>query len=190
MRRTAGGWDNDVMPDSPVDSSRVTLRTAVASDVPVLMRWDEDPDVASSGGDDDDFDWAAEVPRDVDWREILIAEADGEAVGVLMLIDAAREETHYWGDVTDAGAWAIDIWIGEERHRSRGLGRQMMEGALARCFGEHGAPVVLIDPLESNTRAIRFYERMGFGHVGPRTFGGDRCRVMRITPGAVQSGRG
>jgi aminoglycoside 6'-N-acetyltransferase len=167
----------------------VVLRRAVTADVPLLERWDEDPDVADSGGDDDNFDWGFEVPREVDWREILVAEADGEAVGVVVLIDAAREETHYWGDSVEPGAWAIDIWIGEERDRSRGIGRQMMEGALARCFGPHGAPVVLIDPLTTNVRAIRFYERMGFSHVGPRRFGEDDCSVMQITPGAPATGR-
>lgn len=181
-------WENDRMSDARAHGPTVTLRRAVPADVALLEQWDADPDVASSGGDDDEFDWVTEVPRDVEWREILIGEAGGEPVGVVVLIDAAREETHYWGEVTDHGAWAIDIWIGEERHRSRGLGRQMMEGALARCFGEHAAPVVLIDPLESNTRAIRFYERLGFEHIGLRTFGEDRCAVMRITPARQSAG--
>lgn len=176
------------MTSAPAEDPVVVLRPAVAADVPLLELWDEDPDVAESGGDDDVFDWAWEVPRSVDWRDILVAEADGEAVGVVVLIDAAREETHYWGDDVEPGAWAIDIWIGEERHRSRGIGRQMMESALRRCFGTHAAPAVLIDPLTTNVRAVRFYERMGFVHVGPRRFGGDDCSVMRITPGALAPG--
>ena len=39
---------------------------------------------------------------------------------------------------------------------------------------------VLIDPLESNVRARRFYERIGFEQVGPRRFGEDDCMVYRL----------
>lgn len=39
---------------------------------------------------------------------------------------------------------------------------------------------VLIDPLASNTRAHRFYERLGFRLVGPRRFGDDDCLVYRL----------
>jgi len=38
----------------------------------------------------------------------------------------------------------------------------------------------LIDPLESNTRALRFYERLGFTFVEHRTFDTDFCRVYRF----------
>ena len=121
-----------------------------------------------------------EVPRSVGWREILVAEEDGRPVGVTVLIDAAREETHYWGDGVDPGAWAIDIWIGDAGDRNRGIGTLMMREAVERCFGAHGATSVLIDPLESNVGAIRFYERFGFVHEGPRRFGDDDCLVMRF----------
>jgi len=35
---------------------------------------------------------------------------------------------------------------------------------------------VIIDPLASNTRAHRFYARLGFRPVGRQTFGADDCR--------------
>jgi aminoglycoside 6'-N-acetyltransferase len=39
---------------------------------------------------------------------------------------------------------------------------------------------VLIDPLASNTRAHRFYERLGFEFVERRRFGADDCFVYRL----------
>ncbi len=157
----------------------VHLRAAVPHDIPLLHEWDHDPDVDASSGDDDDFDWESEVPRDVPWRELLVAEEDGRPVGFLQLIDARDEETHYWGDI-EAGIWAIDIWIGAAADRGRGLGAAMMRLALERCFARPGVHTVLIDPLLRNERAIRFYERIGFEHVGIRWFGDDECAVMRI----------
>jgi aminoglycoside 6'-N-acetyltransferase len=157
----------------------VRLRPATVADIPLLHQWDRDPDVSASGGDDDEFDWEYEVPRDVPWRELLIAEADGEPVGFLQLIDAAEEETHYWGDV-EQGPWAIDIWIGAPKHRGQGIGAEMMRQALDRCFARPGVGHVLIDPLRRNDRAIRFYERIGFTHVGVQWFDTDECAVMRF----------
>jgi aminoglycoside 6'-N-acetyltransferase len=149
-------------------------------DVELLERWDDDPDVAASGGDDDWYDWPAELERgELPWREFLIAQEDGRPIGFVQLIDAAEEESHYWGNDVPAGAWAIDIWIGAPGDRGRGLGAEMMRLALARCFDTHGASEVLIDPLASNDRAIRFYERLGFEFVAARAFGGDDCRVYR-----------
>jgi len=159
----------------------IELRRMRLDDVVMLERWDEDPDVAASGGDSDWYDWPVELARDVDWRELLVAEEDGRPVGFVQLIDAAREDTHYWGAV-EPGPWAVDIWIGAPEDRGRGVGTEMMHQALDRCFRDHGATEVLIDPLTTNLRAIRFYRRLGFTDVGERSFGDDRCLVMRFGP--------
>jgi aminoglycoside 6'-N-acetyltransferase len=39
---------------------------------------------------------------------------------------------------------------------------------------------VLIDPLESNVRAHKFYERLGFRFVEKRAFDKDVCFVYRL----------
>jgi aminoglycoside 6'-N-acetyltransferase len=158
----------------------VGLRAALPDDRALLERWDDQPHVVDASGEDDGFDWAAELPRSVPWRELLIAEEDGRPVGFLQIIDARDEETHYWGDV-EAGTRAIDIWIGEAADLGRGLGTQMMRLAFARCFADPSVHTILIDPLERNADARRFYARLGFEDVGPRRFGGDDCMVMRLT---------
>ena len=148
-------------------------------DVALIERWDADPDVAAFGGGIDWYDWPVELARDVAWRELLIAEETGRPVGFVQLIDAAMEEEHYWGDV-EPGTWAIDIWLGSPADRGRGVGTSVMTIALDRCFDDHGARVVLIDPLITNERAIRFYRRLGFVPVGERWFGDDHCHVHRL----------
>ena len=164
------------------------LRAATLTDLPVLRRWDADPDVIASSGDDGPWDWEAEIAEVVDWREILIGEEDGRPVGVVQIIDPDREATRYWGE-TGPGFRAIDIWIGEAADRGRGLGAGMMRLALARCFAAPEVRAVLIDPLASNTRAHGFYRRCGFRPVGRRVFGTDDCLVHRLDRADWEAGR-
>lgn len=157
----------------------IRLRFATVDDIPILKKWDDDVDVWTSGGEDDSFDWESEIPRQVGWRELLVAEIEGRPIGFVQVIDAAEEETHYWGDV-ELGAMAIDIWIGSADDRNRGFGSQVMRLAADRCFANPSATAILIDPLESNVRACRFYERLGYQFVETRVFGNDKCRVYRL----------
>jgi len=114
-----------------------------------------------------------------EWREQLIAEAAGRAIGFVQIIDPHREETRYWGDA-EAGLRAIDLWIGDAADLGRGYGTTMMRLALARCFADPAVAAVLVDPLVSNVRAHRFYARFRFRNVGRRRFGKDECFVYRL----------
>jgi aminoglycoside 6'-N-acetyltransferase len=156
------------------------LRRATLADLPRLRYWDSKPHVIAATGADEPYDWASELPREVSWRELLIAESEDVPIGILQIIDPAEEESRYWGEA-ESDLRAIDIWIGEEADLGRGCGTQMMTLALDRCFGDAVVKAVLIDPLASNIRAQRFYERLGFMVVERRTFGSDDCLVYRLT---------
>lgn len=154
------------------------LRPATLADLALLRHWDEQPHVIASDPNDD-WHWEIELDRCPDWREQLIAEMDGRAIGFIQIIDPAREESHYWGEIA-ANLRAIDIWIGEATDLGKGYGTAMMQLALARCFADPAVRAVLVDPLVSNTRVHRFYERLGFRCVDRRQFGEDDCFVYRL----------
>lgn len=156
----------------------LSLRPATIADVALLRHWDGQPHVIASDPNDD-WAWEVELTRSPDWREQLIAELDGRPIGFVQIIDPAREESHYWGD-TPEGLRAIDIWIGEEGDLGKGYGTRMMQLTLDRCFADPAVTAVLIDPLAGNTRAHRFYERIGFRFVERRNFGDDACFVYRL----------
>lgn len=157
------------------------LRKASAADAALLRIWDKTQHVIDATGADagSDWNWEAELPRDVTWREFLVGEVAGRAVGFMQIIDAREEETHYWGDV-DPGLRAIDIWLGDAADFGKGYGCAMMRLALARCFADSSVTAVLIDPLVSNAKAHRFYERLGFRRTGRQMFGEDDCFVYRM----------
>ena len=154
------------------------LRRAARDDLPLLRYWDSQPHVIASDPDDD-WAWETELCRDPSWREQLIAEINGKPVGFVQIIDPAEEESHYWGEV-ETGLRALDIWIGEEKNLRQGFGTKIMQLVLSRCFSSPEVDAVIIDPLESNKAARRFYRRIGFRFVEYRWFGNDYCAVYQL----------
>ena len=157
----------------------VNLRPATSADLDLLQHWDEQPHVIASDPNDDWY-WKVELDRTPDWREQLMAELEDRPIGFIQIIDPAREESHYWGDIA-ANLRAIDIWIGEATDLGKGYGTKMMQLALTRCFADPSVTAVLVDPLVSNTRVHCFYERIGFRCVDRRQFGADDCFVYRLS---------
>ncbi len=158
------------------------LRFATPLDEELLCYWDRQPHVIearNSNPNEDDWNWAEELRRSPEWRELLIAEIDTRPIGFMQIIDPAREETHYWGDC-EPNLRAIDIWIGEKLDVGKGYGTVMMRLAIERCFAKPDVKAIIIDPLETNTNAIRFYERLGFRLVEKRLFDEDACLVYRL----------
>lgn len=157
----------------------INLRSATPDDLELLRHWDQQPHVIDSDPNDD-WCWEVELHRSPDWREQLIAELDDRPIGYIQIIDPAREESHYWGHVSE-NLRAIDIWIGERSDLGRGYGTQMMQQALTRCFADPAVVAVLVDPLVSNIRAQHFYKRLGFQYVERRQFGEDDCFIYCLS---------
>ena len=156
----------------------VQLRPVTPADAPLLRRWDREPHVIAAKTHED-WQWESELKVEREWREQFIAEVAGHPIGFLQIMDPEREG-QYWGCI-DSGHRAIDIWIGERAYLNRGYGTQMMELAIERAFTDPSVHTILIDPLESNRAAHRFYERLGFQYVVNRCFGEDRCSVYKLT---------
>jgi aminoglycoside 6'-N-acetyltransferase len=156
----------------------ITLRPANSNDLAILQYWDKQDHVIASDPNDD-WGWEVELARDPAWREQLIAELEGRPIGFVQIIDPAEEDSHYWGEISP-NLRAIDIWLGEKSDLGKGYGTTIMRLAIAKCFAIPTVTAILIDPLASNTRAHRFYERLGFHKIERRQFGDDDCFVYRL----------
>ncbi len=171
------------------------IRQAEATDVPHLDRWDRDPAVIACASDDPEADkafedavWAEEVAANGDVSCYYIAELDGRPIGAMQVIDPHLEPTRYWGEI-EPNLRAVDIWIGDAADRNHGHGRAMMTAVINRCFADPCVTGIVIDPLNSNTEAHRFYQRLGFKIVGRRMFGDDDCLVHRLDRADWRQGR-
>ncbi len=163
----------------------VVLRDARPADRELLETWQARPHVAAAGAGGD-WGWRRELERRPAWREQLIAELDGRAIGFVQIIDPALEDSHYWGSVEN-NLRAIDIWIGEETLLGKGHGSEMMRQALERCFADPAVQAVLVDPLTTNERAHAFYRRFGFEFTEACRFDDDDCCVFRLERNCWQS---
>jgi len=164
----------------------LTIRQATMDDVPTLERWDRDPAVIACATDDPNavqaFEgaiWVQEIGSDSDVSRHYIGELDGRPIGAMQVIDPNLEPQRYWGEI-EANLRAIDIWIGDAADRNQGHGRAMMRAVIDRCFDDPNVTAIVIDPLNSNTDAHRFYQRLGFQIVGRRMFDEDDCLVHRL----------
>lgn len=159
----------------------IILRPSTIADLPILEYWDTQQHIIDSDLDDN-YDWEKELLYEPDWRKQLMAELDGRPIGFVQIIDPALEETHYWGDVPQ-DLRAIDIWIGEASDLGKGYGTTMMRIAINQCFSTPSVSAILIDPLATNVRAHRFYERLGFRFVEQKRLGEDEsdCFVFQLT---------
>lgn len=161
----------------------IALRQATPADLDLLLYWDTKQHVIDADPDDE-WNWVLELQRTPEWREQLIAELDGIPLGMIQIIDPELEGSHYWGAVAP-NQRAIDIWIGEEEHLGKGYGTTMMQLAIERCFQDPAVKNILIDPLKSNVRAHKFYEKLGFQFVEERFFEGTACYVYELRRAGV-----
>lgn len=154
------------------------LRPATINDLKVLQYWETKQHVIDCDPDDD-WNWEYELTRTPVWREQYIAEINANPIGMVQIIDPYLEETKYWGDV-EQNKRAIDIWIGEEDQLNKGYGTEMMRLAIECCFQNDEVTGILIDPLKSNIKAHRFYERLGFIFVEERSFDDVPCYIYEL----------
>ncbi|WP_373495517.1 GNAT family N-acetyltransferase [Aquiflexum sp.] len=161
------------------DSIHIELREARPSDLDILIFWDKQEHNIFADPDEE-WDWESELTKNPEWRLQLMAELNGRPIGFVQIIDPALEESHYWGEVEE-NLRAIDIWMGEAKDIGKGYGTIMMNKSIDICFSDEKVKAILIDPLTINTKAIRFYERLGFEFVEYRRFGESDCSVYQLT---------
>lgn len=92
-------------------------------------------------------------------------EYDGVTIGYVQYYETnARdyEISNILFDEKISKIMAMDIVIGETNFWNRGIGTEVMREIISYLFSQKGADMIWIDPIVSNERAIRWYEKSGF----------------------------
>lgn len=148
--------------------TRITFRPLSRADLPAMLRWLSDPDVARwySEGELSLDNLERQYGRGIDGTDPtdhFIITIDGRDAGFIQayVIDAEPDYARQL-DV-EPGAVGIDLFIGEPAFRGRGWGAPVLRAFVSRVvFGAMRAPVAVIAPDPANERAIRVYARAGF----------------------------
>jgi RimJ/RimL family protein N-acetyltransferase len=102
-------------------------------------------------------DWDDEA-----WCERGIIEFNGRPIGFVQWYEADAETTAVYRLPMGPRYWGIDIFIGEPSMFGRGIGTSEVRMLSNQIRNDHIADVVVIDPHQRNTRAIRSYVKVGF----------------------------
>lgn len=141
-------------------NSPYAFRPVIESDLPQLEAWLQAPETVTWWG------------KPGEQAELLRADLDEPLMQMeLVLFNgnsfayAQNYEVHSWPqpylDRLPTGSRAIDTFIGEPTMIGRGHGSAYLRILALRLQAE-GAPVIAIDPTDSNLRAIRACKNAGF----------------------------
>jgi RimJ/RimL family protein N-acetyltransferase len=160
---------------SPADV--ITFRRLTRDDLPTVHRWLNNPAVAGWYG----LTLANEREPSLDAViEHYLPSIAGETPThpYIMLVDGVPFgyiQAYRIGDyeryaatlaLDDSDSVGIDIFIGEDEHRDRGLGAAAIRRFLAdEVFQRANVSTAIIAPEPDNKRGIRAYEKVGFRHV-------------------------
>lgn len=147
-----------------LEDQRVRLRPAEERDLPLFVRWLNDPEVrywlAMSEAPEltleSEQEWYEEMRSDTSRVVWCIETAEGRPIGNLGL--HGIDESH--------GRATLGIFIGEKDQWAHGYGTNAIRQVLRYAFGELELRRVELHTDEDNGRGIRCYEKCGFVREG------------------------
>ena len=80
----------------------------------------------------------------------------------------------------DQGTFCIDLFIAETNYLNKGYGTKIVKQFTKKLIDEFHAKKILIDPAESNKRAIACYEKAGFTFLKKAHDGITEYAIMRF----------
>jgi len=145
---------------------RIEFRPLRKEDLPLLLEWLNRPHVAEWWHDEGSLveleaEYFPPVESPGDARP-YIAYAGERPVGYIQSYVAADFGTGWWPGQHDHGVLGIDQFLTDPNDLGRGLGTALVERFTAFLFEDPAVIRIVVDPLPTNRRAIRCYEKAGF----------------------------
>lgn len=96
---------------------------------------------------------------------VYVIEAEGRPVGIIQY-QAIGDESRACCCLSGENGYEIDLFIGEEDLRGKGIGRAAISLLMRFLFEQKAADVLVLCPVRENIRAIRCYQACGFQEKG------------------------
>jgi diamine N-acetyltransferase len=145
---------------------RLRLRAAEREDLPLFVKWLNDPEVRQFIS----FNLPLSLAQEERWFDEMIKANPAEQVLVIEI-----RENEGWTPVGVTSLMNIDwtnrlaevgIFIGEKAYWSQGYGREVMRLMLKHGFEDLNLNRIWLRVYEFNQRGVRAYEHAGFKHEG------------------------
>lgn len=150
------------------DSPDIAFLPVTPADYPMLQRWLERPHMREWWGEPEtELGQIRGMVEGSDPTRPFIFHVDGRPLGYIQAwnVDDALaggyDAEAPWLNNLPRDAVGVDLSIGEEKLLSRGIGSAVLREFVALLIAE-GHETIVIDPDESNKRAVRAYEKVGF----------------------------
>ena len=151
-----------------ITSGDIRIRSMTDEDLPFMLKWLTDSRVLEFyAGRDTRYSFETlKLHYSEAWDTVyyrVIFEYKGDAIGygqIYKLYDELYKEYHY--PQNGETVFAADQFIGEPEYWGRGIGTKYMQTVLDFLKTVEHADAVILDPHQSNARAIRAYEKAGF----------------------------
>jgi len=143
-----------------IQGQRVRLRPVEEDDYPLIVRWQNEPQVFH----DMDYELpfsiedvrASETAAREEGHPFIIEADDGTPIGRIGLNDFRRRDRRC----------ALYVFIGEAEYRGHGLGEDAVRTLVGFAFSQMDLWQVVLWGLADNETAFRTYERVGFKRDG------------------------
>jgi len=117
----------------------------------------------------------------------FIFHVDGDPLGYIQSwcvgdeIDNGNTGEAPWLVELPRDAAGVDLFIGEPDRLGKGIGTAVLRAFVSDLFSR-GTPMIVIDPDETNARAVRAYEKAGFTPFGRYDNKDGVTLLMTLTP--------
>jgi aminoglycoside 6'-N-acetyltransferase len=153
----------------------------------LLLHWLNQPHVKIWWGDPADA--IAEIYDNAGEHQPFLACINNEPIAYIQSWKPSQNAEWPWQNGLTPTTRGIDITIGEEKNLGKGLGTQILKHFAAKLFAE-GATRLVIDPDETNERAIACYIKAGFLPYDFFQTAESRDVLMDIYPSDMDYGHG
>jgi len=158
------GMKKDPEYNAHINGTTIYLRPVTLQDASIIRKWHNDPELMLLARIGEEKTTLKQERADIQNAQrsedqayhMIITQSDNSAIGFLRFNYIDRTSGNVW----------LRVLLGEKTAWGKGYARDALETYLRWLFDKIGIHRVTLECYSTNTRAVKFYERLGFKKEG------------------------